>query len=78
MLRGRTLAAVAMVGVLSDGLPTEIGVTWLTVPQRDGRRSRSAAASASVSADGRYVAFSSYARLNLADVDSLADIYVLD
>jgi Tol biopolymer transport system component len=78
MLRGRTLAAVAMVGVLSDRLPTETGVTWLTVPQRDARRSRSAAASASVSADGRYVAFSSYARLNLADVDSLADIYVLD
>jgi Tol biopolymer transport system component len=67
-----------MVGVLCDGLPSESGVSWLTVPQRDARRSRTTSASASVSGDGRYVAFSSYARLNLADVDSLADIYVLD
>jgi Tol biopolymer transport system component len=78
MPRAQTLAAVAMVGVLSDGLPSEVGVTWLTVAQRDGRRSRSAAASAGVSGDGRYVAFSSYARLNVADDDSLADVYVLD
>jgi Tol biopolymer transport system component len=78
MPRGHTLAAVAMVGVLCDGLPTESSVTWLTVPQRDVRRSRSSPASASISGDGRYVAFSSYARLNLADDDSLADIYVLD
>lgn len=78
MARGRPLTAVAMVGLLCDGLPSESGVSWLTVPQRDARRARTASASASVSGDGRYVAFSSYARLNLADVDSLADIYVLD
>ena len=51
---------------------------WLTVPQRDARRSRSSGASASVSGDGRYVAFTSYARLSAVDVDALADIYVLD
>jgi Tol biopolymer transport system component len=67
-----------MVGVLCDGVPSESGVSWLTVPQRDERRSRTTSASASVSGDGRYVAFSSFARLNLADVDSLSDIYVLD
>jgi Tol biopolymer transport system component len=78
MLRRRTLAAFATVSLLSDTLASEVGVTWLTVPQRDGRRFRSAAASASLSGDGRYVAFSSYARLSEADVDSLADIYVLD
>src|SRR5262245_31193672 len=78
MSRARNLAAIAMAGVLCDGVASEVGVTWLTVPQRDVRRSRSSAASASVSADGRYVAFSSYARLNLADDDPLADIYVLD
>src|SRR5262245_38092356 len=78
MSRARNLAAIAMAGVLCDGVASEVGVTWLTVPQRDVRRSRSSAASASVSGDGRYVAFSSYARLNLADDDSLADIYVLD
>jgi len=78
MACGRALTAVAMVGLLCDGLPSESEVSWLTVPQRDARRPRTASASASVSGDGRYVAFSSYARLNLADVDSLADIYVLD
>jgi Tol biopolymer transport system component len=78
MPRGHALAAVAMAGVLCDGLPGETVATWLTVPQRDGRRARTAPAAASVSADGRYVAFSSYARLNLADDDSLADIYLLD
>jgi Tol biopolymer transport system component len=78
MARGRALTAVAMTGVLCEGLPSETGVSWLTVPQHDARRSRTASASASISGDGRYVAFTSYARLNLADVDSLADIYVLD
>lgn len=78
MLRRGILAAVATVGVLCDSLASEVGVTWLTVPQRDERRSRSAGAPASVSGDGRYVAFSSYARLSAADVDTLADIYVLD
>src|SRR5687768_7303174 len=51
---------------------------WLTVPQRDARRSRSSGTSASISGDGRYVAFTSYARLSADDVDALADIYVLD
>ena len=78
MLRRRTLAAFATASVLCDTLASEVGVTWLTVPQRDGRRSRSSTASVSISGDGRYVAFSSYARLSAADVDSLADIYVLD
>jgi Tol biopolymer transport system component len=78
MLRRPVLAAVATVGVLCDSLASEVGVTWLTVPQRDDRRSRSSGAPASVSGDGRYVAFSSYARLSAADVDTLADIYVLD
>lgn len=78
MVCRRICAAVVTAGVLSDALASEVGVTWLTVPQRDDRRSRSSAASASVSGGGRYVAFTSYARLLAADVDSLADIYVLD
>ena len=64
--------------MLCDGLSSQDGFRWLTAPQRDGRRSAIDAASASVSGDGRYVAFTSYARLTAADVDSLADIYVLD
>lgn len=78
MWRGRTLAALATVGLLCDALSSEDGFTWLTVPQRDGRRARSSSASASISGDGRYVAFTSYARLSAVDVDALADVYVLD
>ena len=78
MLRRPLLAAAAAIGVVCDSLASEVAVTWLTVPQRDERRARSSAAPASLSGDGRYVAFSSYARLSAADVDSLADIYVLD
>jgi Tol biopolymer transport system component len=78
MLHRCTLAAVASVSVLCDSLASEVGVTWLTVPQRDDRRSRNSAASVSLSGDGRHVAFRSYARLSAADADSLADIYVLD
>jgi len=74
----RIFAAVVTAGVLGDSLASEVGVTWLTVPQRDDRRSRSSAAPASLSGGGRYVAFSSFARLLAADLDSLADIYVLD
>ena len=78
MLRGRTLAAVATFAVLSEALPSQVAVTWLTAPQQDTRRARNSAASVSVSADGRYVVFASYARLSGLDVDSLSDIYVLD
>src|SRR5688572_32608161 len=77
-MRGRTVAAVVTVGMLCDGLSSQDGYLWLTAPQRDARRSAIGAASASVSGDGRYVAFTSYARLTPADADSLADIYVLD
>ena len=78
MVRRRIFAAIVTVGLVCDSLASEVGVTWLTVPQRDDRRARTSAAPASLSGDGRYVAFSSYARLIAADVDSLADIYVLD
>ena len=78
MLRGRALAVIASVGVLCDALPAQAPFTWLTVPQRDGRRSRTSGATVSVSGDGRYVAFASYARLSAVDTDALADVYVLD
>jgi Tol biopolymer transport system component len=78
MMHGRTVAAVATVGVLCQGLPAQDGFTWLTVPQHDSRRAWSTVAPASISADGRYVAFTSYARLSTVDVDALSDIYVLD
>src|SRR3954468_13512584 len=52
--------------------------TLLTAPQQDSWRVANSPAPASVSADGRYIALSSYARLVPADTDSRADIYVLD
>jgi Tol biopolymer transport system component len=78
MLRECALAAAAAIGVLCDALPSRFEFTWLTVPQRDGRRSPSSVASARVSSDGGHVVFTSYAPLVAADVDTLADIYVLD
>jgi Tol biopolymer transport system component len=64
--------------MLSDGLSSQDEPRWLTAPQSDSRRSAVSAASASISGDGRYVAFTSYARLTSADADLMADIYVLD
>jgi len=93
MRSGRTFTAVAVVltvGVMGDALPSQVlvgpgssdpgqvEVTWLTVPQHDASRSPGTIRSASVSGDGRYVAFTSYAPLSAADEDALADIYVLD
>lgn len=50
----------------------------LTVEQRDRFRDRFGPASVSVSGDGRFLAFHSYARLVDADRDAAADIYLLD
>ena len=77
-MRGRPLAVVMTAGMLCEGLSSQDASTWLTAPQRDSRRSAAGAASASVSGDGRYVAFTSYARLTPGDADAMADIYVLD
>ena len=77
MLRGRMVTAITL-AALCDPLPAPLEHRWLTVAQQDGRRSRSSTASVSVSGDGRYVAFASYARLSPDDQDQLADIYVLD
>ncbi len=52
--------------------------TMLTVEQRDANHSMSAHASAAVSADGRFVAFTTYSRLVPADTDDWSDVYVLD
>jgi Tol biopolymer transport system component len=77
-MRGRPLVVAVTVGMLCDGLSSQDEPRWLTAPQTDSRRSAVSAASASISGDGRYVAFTSYARLTSADADLMADIYVLD
>jgi Tol biopolymer transport system component len=52
--------------------------TLLTVPQRDAWRSASNPSPASLSADGRWIAFESYAQLAPADTNNHCDVYVLD
>jgi Tol biopolymer transport system component len=52
--------------------------TMLTVEQRDANHMMSQHATVTVSADGRFVAFSTYSQLVPADTDNSSDIYVLD
>jgi Tol biopolymer transport system component len=66
-----TAAAAVTIGVV--GSPHMI-----TVVQHDPHRSSFEAPSVAVSADGRFVAFVSYARLAPADTNDLRDVYVLD
>ena len=75
------LPASATVGMTAIGLllgtQVQPPAVLMTLQQGDRWRS-SVGASASVSADGRYVAVMSYARLVPADTNDRADIYVLD
>lgn len=71
-------AAAAAVGLLSAIPAAQVPATLLTVAQRDRLRSTSTPSPASISDDGRYVAFSSYERLVPEDSDGMADIYLLD
>jgi Tol biopolymer transport system component len=75
-MRASASAGVAAIGLLLRG-PMQPPAVLMTVQLADQWRSTSAT-SASVSADGRYVAVTSYARLVPADTDDRADIYVLD
>jgi Tol biopolymer transport system component len=75
-MAGSATVTVAATGLL---LATQVQppAVLMTLQQSDRWRSTTTA-SASVSADGRYVAVMSYARLVPADTDDRADIYVLD
>jgi Tol biopolymer transport system component len=77
-MRGTTVAgAIALAVCLRAPVDEPAGIL-LTVPQRDGWRSGTNLAPAGLSADGRWVAFESYARLAPADTNNQRDIYVLD
>ena len=52
--------------------------SMLTVEQRDAHRSSHDRPSSAVSADGRFVAFTTYSQLVPADEDYSSDVYVLD
>ncbi|HET7219964.1 MAG TPA: hypothetical protein VFJ02_18030, partial [Vicinamibacterales bacterium] len=65
------LVGVAAAWTANDG-------KLLTIEQRDPLRSARAQRTVDISANGRYVAFESWARLVAADVDDAPDIYVFD
>jgi Tol biopolymer transport system component len=77
-MRATTIALALTLGLLTRATAEDPPDTLLTVPMRDLWGSGANPPSASVSGDGRFVAFASYARLTPADTNTTADIYVLD
>jgi Tol biopolymer transport system component len=72
-----SLLAIAL-GICVGAETRQSPGTVLIVPQHDGWRSVSSVPAASLSSDGRWLAFESYARLAPADTNSHCDVYVLD
>jgi Tol biopolymer transport system component len=77
-MRGTTIAAAVTAGFCLRILIQEPSTILLTVPQRDALRLESSPTPAGLNADGRWVAFDSYARLAPADTNNHRDVYVLD
>ena len=72
----KLIAAAAVMGVVH--LSANDPATVVTIAMSDVWRSPFDAPTAAISADGRFVAFSSYASLAPADADIYRDIYVFD
>jgi Tol biopolymer transport system component len=77
-MRGMTIALAVALALLTRANAEDPLDTLLTVPMRDLWGSGATPSSTSVSGDGRFVAFASYARLTPADTNTSSDIYVLD
>lgn len=73
-----SLVAVALLTAGLGGQPADVPPVFLTVPQANLEGRPSDASEASLSATGRYVAFTSFARLAPQDTNEYSDIYVLD
>lgn len=73
----RTIVGALVVGVVLRVPPAD-SVSIQTVAQNDASRSYIDSPTAAVSADGRTIAFTSYAQLAPADTNRQRDIYVLD
>jgi len=71
---------VVIAGVIAAALrlTSPDAADLVTVRQADDRRSSFAPSAVDISADGRFVAFESFARLVAGDTDDEADVYVLD
>jgi Tol biopolymer transport system component len=77
-MRGTTIAATVTIGFCLRTPIQEPSIILLTIPQRDQFRVESSPAPAGLSADGRWIAFDSYARLAPADTNNHRDVYVFD
>lgn len=70
----RTPLALCGPRATSRSVPADV----LTIEQRDAQRVEMSRPSVDVSADGRYVAFTSYSRLVPTDTNNTRDVYLLD
>jgi Tol biopolymer transport system component len=77
-MHGTTIAGAVAIGFCLRMPAQEPSTVLLTVPQGDAWRLGSSPTPAGLSADGRWVAFESYARLAPADTNTHRDVYVLD
>jgi Tol biopolymer transport system component len=77
-MRWTTIAGAVAIGFCLRMPMQDPSAILLTVPQQDAWRSGWSATPAGLSADGRWIAFDSYARLAPADTNSHRDVYVLD
>lgn len=75
-MRAACLAAPIAAALIGSAAAPE--PEFLTVRQRDRLRSAADPSSASLSADGRYLALTSFAPLTALDTDVLADVYVVE
>jgi Tol biopolymer transport system component len=69
-----SLVLCAVLELPQDSVPADV----LTIAQRDVERLDMGRAPAKVSANGRYVTFTSYSRLVSADTNDTRDVYLLD
>ena len=69
---------IALAAVLGPSASFDDTSSLVTVRQNDRRPLQAGVSAPSVSGDGRYVAFVSFARLVEGDTDNRLDVYVLD
>lgn len=77
-MRGTTSLLAIALGICLGAQPRQPRSTFLIAPQRDAWRSASSTPGSNLSADGRSIAFESYARLAPADTNNNCDVYVLE
>ena len=76
-MRNRLAGALVLCAILDASRELE-PTAAMTIPQQDARHPFTKRRSIDVTPDGRYVAFTSYARLVNADTNDGRDIYMLD